>query len=148
MLYRYMCLVDSFCQYPGFEKNLCGRLRYSWCRTCIEPAGYPLQGVGVMTCMILARSDRLHHQQRAATTTSDKASNAMLPAVTICHLNNLLRNYPLLSTVTAILSQNLSQNPYFLPFLTLLDGEKPLVLILIEMSSCCGRSVHLYEFLR
>lgn len=145
MLYRYICLVDSFCQYPGFEKSLCGRLRYSWCRTCIEPVGYPLWGVGVHDPDTLRP---LRHQQRADTTTGDKASDVMLPAAITCYLNNLLRFYPLFSTVTDVLSQNLSQNPYFLPFLTLFDGEKPLVLILIEMSSCCGRSVHLYEFLR
>ena len=138
----------KICQSLGFEKNYCSQSYATDRAVAIEPAGYPLWGVGVMACMILSRSNCLHHQQRAATTTSDKASNAMLSAVTVCHLNNLLRFYPLFSTVTAVLSQNLSQNPYFLPFLTLFDGEKPLVLILMEMSSCCGRSVHLYEFLR
>lgn len=97
----------------------------------VQVGGYPLWGVGVMTCMILSRSDRLHHQQRAGRTTSDRASDAMLSAVTICHLNNLLRNNLVLSTVTAILSQNLSQNHYFLPFLRFLLGKNPGVLTFI-----------------
>ena len=118
-------------------------IRYKPYRTRYNRRDTPLR---VWVCMILTRSDCLHHQQRAAITTSNKASNAMLLATVNCHFNNLLRNYPLLSTAAAFLSQNLSQNPYFLPFLTLFDGEKPLVLILIEMSSCCGRSVHLKLF--
>ena len=82
-------------------KKLCGQSYVTDRGVAVDVGGYPLWGVGAHDPGTLRLSPPSAESRQ---NTFSKASNAMLLAVTSCHLNNLLRNKQPLSTVAAVLS--------------------------------------------